>query len=150
MMYRRISTRHVHRHGIGGKPHAELGVEMVDGFHQTDAADLKQIVRRLAPVAEALHDAQNEPQIAADELVPRSPVARCGASQQCVRLRAGIDGQLGRIHSADLNLCLHEKDLLSRAGSKKSGSSISIFPLRQAEYTDGIFSCGRVFDRFFL
>ena len=124
---------------------------MVDGFHQTDAADLKQIIRRLTSVAEALHDAQNEPQIAADELVSRSPVARRGASQQCVRLRAGIDGQLGCVHSADFNLCLHEKDLLSRAGSRKrSGSSISIFPLRQAEYTDGIFSCSRVFDRFFL
>ena len=86
MMYRRISTRHVHRHGIGGKPHAELGVEMVDGFHQTDAADLKQIIRRLTPVAEALHDAQNEPQIAADELVPRplSPAAaRLSSASVC-------------------------------------------------------------------
>ena len=79
MMYRRISTRYVHRHGIGGKPHAELGVEMVDGFHQTDAADLKQIIRRLTSVAEALHDAQNEPQIA-----PLSPAAaRLSSASVC-------------------------------------------------------------------
>ena len=43
----------------------------------------------------------------------------------------------------------YNRHLYNNQGVLK-GSSISIFPLRQAEYTDGIFSCGRVFDRFFL
>ena len=32
-----------HRYGVGGEAHAEFGIKIVDGFHQADAPDLKQV-----------------------------------------------------------------------------------------------------------
>ena len=39
-----------HGHGVGRKSHAQSRVEIVDGFHQADAAHLEQIVHHLAAV----------------------------------------------------------------------------------------------------
>ena len=80
---------YVHRHGVGGKTHAELGVKMIDGFHQADTADLKQVVRRLAAPLEPLDDRQHQPQVATDQFIARLLVTARRAPQQRVGLRCG-------------------------------------------------------------
>ena len=51
-------------------------IKVVDGFHQPDTAHLKQVVQIFAPVCEPLDDAQNQPQVAVNELVAGGGTAR--------------------------------------------------------------------------
>ncbi len=63
-------------------------IEMIDGLDQSDAADLEQIIHILAASGEFLDHGQNQPQIAADELVARGCVAGLRFFQQCARFFA--------------------------------------------------------------
>jgi hypothetical protein len=36
-----VSTRYIHRHGIGGKFHVKLDVEIIHSFNKSDTSDLK-------------------------------------------------------------------------------------------------------------
>lgn len=100
---------YVHRHGVGGKTHAELGIKMVDGFHQADTPDLKQVVRRFAATLKTLDHRQHQPQIAADQFITRLLVAAGRTPQQRIGLCGSQHRQSGGIHPADLHLGLHGK-----------------------------------------
>ena len=47
-----------------------VGVEVVDGLDEADAAHLEQVVDVLAPGGEALDHAEHQPQIPGDQLLP--------------------------------------------------------------------------------
>ena len=98
-----FSPSHNRWNAVGGKLHVLPQVESVDGLDQADTAHLKEIVHALAPVREALHDAEHQPQIAGDQLLPRFLVARPGLFQKRPCLAALQDRQRGCVHAADLN-----------------------------------------------
>ena len=97
-----------HRYGVGGEAHAEFGIKIVDGFHQADAPDLKQVVRRFAATLKPLNNAEHQPQIAANQLIACLLVSGSGFFQKLVRLFSGEHRQSRCIHTADLNFCLHK------------------------------------------
>ena len=56
-----------HRHAVGRKADVFRGVKIGDGLQKPDAADLKQIVRVLAPAQKPLHHRQNQLEISLHE-----------------------------------------------------------------------------------
>src|SRR5690606_16144919 len=89
---------------IGGKFYVLAQVEVVDGFHQADAADLKEIVHVFAAVVEPLDDAEDEAQVALNELGAGVLIAVPHSLQQFSHVRIGQHRQLGRVDAANLHL----------------------------------------------
>ena len=83
-----------HGHAVGGKPHRLAGIEVVDGLDQPDAAHLEQIVQVFAPLGKALDDAQNQPQVALDHLLPGGGVPGLCLHQQGALFLLRKHGQL--------------------------------------------------------
>ena len=102
-----------HGHSVGRKAHIEITIKIVDGFDQTDAADLKQIVHRLAASVEALDDREHQTEISTDEFFPRCGIAVVRLSQQIGHLVCWDDGQGRGIDTADFHFALHDKSLLA-------------------------------------
>ena len=59
-----------HGYAVCGKPHLLGQVKIVDGFDQTDHADLEQIINIFPSAGKALDHAEHQPQVAVDQLVP--------------------------------------------------------------------------------
>ena len=112
-----------HRHAVGRKAHVLADVEVVDGFDEPDAADLKQVVDVLAPPEKALDDRQHQPEIAADELLTRGAVALLRPAQQRRHLLVFQHRQTRRVDPADFHLPLHASSL--HLSDILDGSSIS-------------------------
>ena len=66
---------HDHRDGVGRKPDIQIDIEIVDGFHQADASDLKQIIHALSPSGKALDDTENQAQISRNQLFSGLPIS---------------------------------------------------------------------------
>lgn len=98
-----------HRHAIGGEPHRLVDVKIVDGLHQADTAHLKEVVHTLPSALEPLEHRQHQPQIAADQLLPRRLVAGLGTAQQRHHLVVFQHRQSGCVDAADLYLPPHER-----------------------------------------
>ena len=103
-----------HRHGIGGKAHVLRHVKVIKRFDQPDAAHLKQVVRVFPAIAEALHHAEHQPEIAADKLLPRRAVAAMHQRKQLAHAFIGKHGQGGGFHPADLYLAACHTDFYLR------------------------------------
>ena len=53
--------------GIRGKPHFQLQVKFINGFHQTDDTDLEQILRVITSPQESFHDMVYQSEIFFDQ-----------------------------------------------------------------------------------
>ena len=93
-----------HRHGIGGKAHAQLRVEIVDGLDQADAAHLKEVVHTLAPVVKALDHAEHEPEVPLYEFMASAGIARADFGKQLPHALVVQHGERRCIHAADFDL----------------------------------------------
>lgn len=104
-----ISSSHIHRHGIGGKLHIKIGIKVIHGLDETDTPHLKEIVHVLPPIGKALNDAEHQPQIAVDELLPCADVTFLYAKQQRTLFFIGQSLQLSGIDAADFHfIIIHE------------------------------------------
>ena len=93
-----------HRYRISGKFYLQIWIKVVNGFDQSDTADLEQVVQVLFPVHKALHDAEHQFQVAADQLLPGAHIAVFDPLQQHPLLRRRQDFQFCRIDTAYFNL----------------------------------------------
>ena len=84
-----ISTFYNHGNAVGGKADLLVRIEIGDGFHQTDAAHLKQVVGAFSPLVKSLDHAQHQPQIAFNELFPGFFVPGLCQSQQRIHFPVG-------------------------------------------------------------
>ena len=104
---------HDHGHAVGGKPHIEGRVKVVDGLDEADAPHLKQIVQIFAPGREFLDSAQHQPQIALDHLLAGLLVP-CPRRLEQGRLFLLVQHRkAGGVHPAKLHFsCIHTTSLL--------------------------------------
>ena len=98
-----------HWNAVGGEPHVLIDIKPVDGLDEADAAYLKKIVHILAAAQKALNHRQHQPQIAADQLLPRVLIAIPAALQQRHHFVIFQHLQICRVDAADLNLPPHER-----------------------------------------
>lgn len=80
---------------------------MVDGLHEADAPHLEQVVQVLAPVREPLHHAEDQPQVAVDELAAGCRVPVFHPFQQSDLLPFLENRQPGGVDPADFHLVHH-------------------------------------------
>ena len=80
---------------------------MVDGFDQTHAPHLEEIVRRLSPAHKALYHRKHQTQIALYQLFPGFFIPLLALEQQLLGLCTGQHFQFGCIDAADLYFPLH-------------------------------------------
>ena len=98
-----------HGHCVCGKLHLQFHVEIVNGFDQTDAADLKQVVHIFITGGKPLDDAKNQPQIPFNEDLPGLFVPADDPLKQGVLLLVGQKRQLCGVHSTDFDF-IHSHD----------------------------------------
>ena len=82
--------------GVGGKPEAALGIELLERMDQAEVAFLDQVVERNAAMLVMLGDADHQPQVGLDHALARReiPGARCARQRQLLgrrQQRAGAD-----------------------------------------------------------
>ena len=84
-----------------------LAVEVVNGFHQTDAADLKQVVGIFAAADKFLNDRQHQSEISGNQLFPGGEVSVVILSEQLSGFFIFQHRKGGCIDAADGNFALH-------------------------------------------
>ena len=97
-----------HRHGIGTELYAQADIKIVDGFDQSDTADLKKIVRVFAAVVKALDNPKHQSEIAADKFLSGRFVALFHSREERFLFLGCKCRKLRGIDSADFNLVHHE------------------------------------------
>ena len=95
-----------HRNAIGAEHDLVAGVEVVDGFNESDTADLKEVVRVFSAACKTLNDAENETQIALNQLFSCSFVSVSAALQKLLHLVVLQCLEFCGVHTADLYLAL--------------------------------------------
>jgi len=110
-----------HRHPIGGKPHLQTGVKIVDCLNQPNAPNLEQVVQVFASACKFLHHAQHKAQVALYHLGTGFAVSGFGSKQQLGFLFLVQHRQQGRVHAAYFHFAgIHSASSRSFAFSNSS------------------------------
>ena len=76
-----------HGYSIGGKFYIQAGIEIIDGFDQTNAANLKQIIHIFIGSGKAPDDTENQTEIPADVSFPGCQIPVFDAYKEIFFLR---------------------------------------------------------------
>ena len=103
---RRVSTRHIHWHGIGRKFYVQGRVKVVNRFYEPNASDLEQIIHIFIAGGEAFDDAQNQAQIAFNICFSCFLITSFDLLKKSFLFLGSQQREFGGVHTTDFNFSL--------------------------------------------
>ena len=82
------------------------GVQVIQGLHEADAADLEEVINIFAAGGEALDDGEDEAEVALEEFIAGGLIAGMDEGEKLTHTFGGDDGEFRGIDAAEIDFAV--------------------------------------------